>query len=138
MVLQIVARSCASNIGRNCSKSTVINLNLKRSFHFSNTVRQQQQQQQQQQQKPLFGNREIKPIVQRRKLTKIFITIGRLVDSWNNTETKWYPIPVALGLSVIGFIQYRRVRQREDANLERPKYVATGPWQVIEIVYSCI
>lgn len=58
----------------------------------------------------------------------------RLVDTWNNTETKWYPIPVALGLSVIGFIQYRRVRQREDAIQERPKYAANGPWQVKVIV----
>lgn len=55
-----------------------------------------------------------------------------MVDSWKNTETKWYPIPVALGLSVIGFIQYRRVIQREENKLEHPKkYVATGPWQVI-------
>jgi phosphatidylserine decarboxylase len=53
-----------------------------------------------------------------------------LADSWNNTETKWYPIPVALGLGVIGVIQYRRVRAREDGNLEQPKYKATGPWQV--------
>ncbi|KAG1115941.1 hypothetical protein G6F42_013820 [Rhizopus arrhizus] len=76
-----------------------------KSFHTS-AIRQQQQQQQ----KPL---------------------LGRLIDSWNNTETKWYPIPVALGLGVIGFIQYRRVIQREEDRLEHPKkYVASGPWQV--------
>ncbi|KAI8367888.1 phosphatidylserine decarboxylase [Choanephora cucurbitarum] len=56
----------------------------------------------------------------------------RLADSWNNTETKWYPIPVALGLSVIGFIQYRRVREREEqeTHQQQKKYVASGPWQV--------
>lgn len=53
-----------------------------------------------------------------------------MADSWNNTETKWYPIPVALGLGVIGTIQYRRVREREANQSERPKYVASGPWQV--------
>lgn len=78
-----------------------------KSFHTSAIRRQQQQQQQ----KPL---------------------LGRLIDSWNNTETKWYPIPVALGLGVIGFIQYRRVIQREEDRLEHPKkYVASGPWQVM-------
>ncbi|KAI8048331.1 phosphatidylserine decarboxylase-domain-containing protein [Gilbertella persicaria] len=66
--------------------------------------------QQQQQKKPLFS---------------------RLASSWNNTETKWYPIPVALGLGVIGSIQYLRVREREDRHVEHPKkYVASGPWQV--------
>ena len=57
----------------------------------------------------------------------------RLADSWNNTETKWYPIPVALGLSVIGFIQYRKVREREEqeTHQQQKKYVASGPWQVI-------
>ncbi|KAI7893412.1 phosphatidylserine decarboxylase-domain-containing protein [Mucor mucedo] len=81
------------------------NVTLSKHFHVSAISRQQQEQQK----KPLFG---------------------RLADSWNNTETKWYPIPVALGLGVIGAIQYRRVRQREENKLEKPKYVANGPWQV--------
>ncbi|KAL1930516.1 hypothetical protein VTP01DRAFT_10678 [Rhizomucor pusillus] len=59
----------------------------------------------------------------------------RLRHAWNTTETKWYPIPVGLGLGVIGYIQYRHVRKRELKKLEeggrpRPKYTATGPWQV--------
>ncbi|KAI8143031.1 phosphatidylserine decarboxylase-domain-containing protein [Fennellomyces sp. T-0311] len=54
----------------------------------------------------------------------------RLRDAWNNTETKWTPMPVGLGLAVIGYIQYRRVRDREDADRPKPKYVASGPWQV--------
>lgn len=54
---------------------------------------------------------------------------NRLTDTWNSTETKWYPIPVALGLSVIAAIQYRHIQQR-DKTVERPKYIATGPWQV--------
>ncbi|GAA5802455.1 hypothetical protein HPULCUR_007920 [Helicostylum pulchrum] len=100
MVLQLTARSCALSLKRNCKGLGPI-----RSFHSSLAKRQQQQQQQ----KPL---------------------LGRLADSWNNTETKWYPIPVALGLGVIGTIQYRRVREREANQSERPKYVASGPWQV--------
>ena len=39
-------------------------------------------------------------------------------------------MPVGLGLALIGYIQYRRVRDREDADLPKPKYVASGPWQV--------
>ncbi|CAO3703163.1 unnamed protein product [Rhizopus stolonifer] len=56
---------------------------------------------------------------------------GRIVDSWNKTEVKWYPIPVALGLTVIGVIQYRHIKEREEREVtEKPKYKATGPWQV--------
>ncbi|ORZ14781.1 phosphatidylserine decarboxylase-domain-containing protein [Absidia repens] len=55
-------------------------------------------------------------------------------DAWNNTETVWYPIPVGLGLAVIGYIQYRHIREREaakgDDEARKPKYVADGPWQV--------
>ncbi|CAO3659723.1 unnamed protein product [Rhizopus microsporus] len=58
-------------------------------------------------------------------------TFGRVVDSWNNTQVKWYPIPVALGLAVIGAIQYRHIQQRvEKEDTQKPKYRATGPWQV--------
>lgn len=63
------------------------------------------------------------------------LSVERLRNAWNNTEVKWYPISVGLGLAVIGYIQFNRVRQRELAKLQeegkpRPKYVATGPWQV--------
>ncbi|CAO3616245.1 unnamed protein product [Cunninghamella blakesleeana] len=59
----------------------------------------------------------------------------QISDAWNNTEVKWYPIPVGLGLAVIGVIHYRRVRERElkkleDSGIQKPKYVASGPWQV--------
>lgn len=53
MVLQVVVRACASNIGRRSTRSTVLKLNSARSFHLSNVARQQQQKQQ----KPLLGNR---------------------------------------------------------------------------------
>ncbi|KAI9480273.1 MAG: phosphatidylserine decarboxylase-domain-containing protein [Benjaminiella poitrasii] len=61
---------------------------------------------------------------------------SRIKDSWNNTEVKWYPISVTLGLSVIAFIQYRRVIARESeqnqqqSNESKRKYLVTGPWQV--------
>ncbi|KAI8065578.1 phosphatidylserine decarboxylase-domain-containing protein [Gongronella butleri] len=79
----------------------------RRGFHVSPRVLQQQQQQQ-------------------RKKT--------LYEAWTTTETKWYPIPVGLGLLVIGYIQYRHVVEREEKRLAQeayePKYKATGPWQV--------
>ncbi|CDH55436.1 phosphatidylserine decarboxylase [Lichtheimia corymbifera JMRC:FSU:9682] len=56
----------------------------------------------------------------------------RLQSAWNDTETKWYPIPVGLGLAVVGYVQIRHIRDREGNNQEqpKPKYVADGPWQV--------
>ncbi|KAG1152768.1 hypothetical protein G6F37_006381 [Rhizopus arrhizus] len=58
-------------------------------------------------------------------------TFERIVDSWNKTKIKWYPIPVGLGLSVIGVIQYRHIKEREEKETtDKPKYRATGPWQV--------
>ncbi|KAG1044027.1 hypothetical protein G6F43_011524 [Rhizopus delemar] len=58
-------------------------------------------------------------------------TFERIADSWNKTKIKWYPIPVGLGLSVIGVIQYRHIKEREEKETtDKPKYRATGPWQV--------
>ena len=125
MVFQIAARSCSVNLSRNCTRSPGFEIIARQPFHSTVNARQQQQQHKQ---KPLFGKHQRMHIYhEKRNLERI---IGRLADSWNNTETKWYPIPVALGLGVIGFIQYRRVRQREDAKAEKPRYVASGPWQV--------
>ncbi|KAI8099839.1 phosphatidylserine decarboxylase-domain-containing protein [Halteromyces radiatus] len=82
---------------------------LVRQFHPSPSFAQQHQQKK----KPIFG---------------------QIKDAWNNTETVWYPIPVGLGLAVIGYIQYRHIRQREATKeveeQTKPKYVADGPWQV--------
>ncbi|KAI9313621.1 phosphatidylserine decarboxylase-domain-containing protein [Dichotomocladium elegans] len=57
----------------------------------------------------------------------------RIRHAWATTETKWYPIPAGLGLAVIAYIQFRHVQTREQPNESdqpKPKYVATGPWQV--------
>ena len=56
--------------------------------------------------------------------------LERLRHAWNSTETKWSPMPVGLGLAVIGYIQYRHVRERQLEERPKPKYVASGPWQV--------
>ncbi|KAG2218828.1 hypothetical protein INT45_007595 [Circinella minor] len=56
--------------------------------------------------------------------------LERLRHAWNSTETKWSPMPVGLGLAVIGYIQYRHVRERQLEDRPKPKYVASGPWQV--------
>ncbi|KAI7864578.1 phosphatidylserine decarboxylase-domain-containing protein [Spinellus fusiger] len=80
---------------------------------FHSTLRQQQHQQQHQQKtkRPLWG---------------------RLVESWNTTQVKWYPISLGLGFTVIGLIQYQRVIKREARQQQESNehYVASGPWQV--------
>ncbi|KAI8888259.1 phosphatidylserine decarboxylase [Backusella circina FSU 941] len=53
----------------------------------------------------------------------------KAVDTWKNTETIWKPIPIALGLAVIGAVQYKHILEREDPE-HKPKYKASGPWQV--------
>ncbi|GAB5589850.1 phosphatidylserine decarboxylase 1 [Umbelopsis nana] len=60
---------------------------------------------------------------------------AKLFSAWKNTEVKWAPIPVGLGLGLLCVIQYRRVVERErerqeDDQVVRRKYVASGPWQV--------
>ncbi|KAL1916235.1 uncharacterized protein VTP21DRAFT_5852 [Calcarisporiella thermophila] len=65
----------------------------------------------------------------------------RLADqvrrAWNSTETKWYPIPIGLGLAVIGFQHYLHVQKREREQREGKegdeggdRAVIVGPWQV--------
>ncbi|ORX50134.1 phosphatidylserine decarboxylase [Hesseltinella vesiculosa] len=94
-----------------------------RPFHQSS--RWLQQQQQQQRKKTISGRFSGGSLLTRKVLS---------IEAWNTTEVKWYPIPVGLGMAVIAYIQYRHVREREDRKLEqesaKPKYTATGPWQV--------
>ncbi|KAI8994710.1 phosphatidylserine decarboxylase-domain-containing protein [Pilobolus umbonatus] len=93
------------------------------SFHHSTHLRHLQPQQ-----KPLFSNYPFPIYAKREFIDRLHL--GKLAESWNNTETKWYPIPIALGLSVIAVIQYRHIQQKSKSEEERPKYVASGPWQV--------
>lgn len=122
MVLRPLVRSSLSHRAQALTYSRFTN--ARHLFH-STANRQQQQQQQ----KPLLG--KLSNSYESFERFKQTLYVGRLVDSWKNTETKWYPIPVALGLGVLAVIQYRRVIKREEYNLEHPKkYVASGPWQV--------
>ncbi|OZJ06329.1 hypothetical protein BZG36_00706 [Bifiguratus adelaidae] len=61
----------------------------------------------------------------------------RLQQAWNETEVKWYPIPVGVGLALLAFLQYQKVSRRERRRLEEqeaggqePRYVVKGPWSV--------
>ena len=71
----------------------------------------------------------------------------RLGKAWRDTKTEWYPIPVGLGIGVLGVLQFNRVRAREKAaeeeRLEAPeengnghrppkrkRIRPSGPWQV--------
>ena len=44
--------------------------------------------------------------------------LSRLRAALRNTKVAWYPIPVGLGISFLGFAQVYRVRQREKLRLE--------------------
>ncbi|KAJ6263571.1 hypothetical protein Dda_2135 [Drechslerella dactyloides] len=66
----------------------------------------------------------------------------RLRTAWNDTPIKWYPIPVGLGITFLGFKHYLDVMERERQIAEderqsmdpkdprRRKVRPTGPWQV--------
>ena len=72
----------------------------------------------------------------------------RLRRALGETKIKWYPIPVALGIGFLGFVQFNRINEREKANQRqgeidgestdgRPKrrerIRPTGPWFVKQI-----
>jgi phosphatidylserine decarboxylase len=75
---------------------------------------------------------------------------SRLRTAWANTPIQWYPIPVGVGVGFLGFLQFQRVRAREQARIEqeeqrmakededaenngrrpkkRPRIRPSGPW----------
>ncbi|KAF3021041.1 phosphatidylserine decarboxylase 1 [Neopestalotiopsis sp. 37M] len=69
---------------------------------------------------------------------------SRLGSALRNTKVQWYPIPVALGVGFLGFVQFYKTQARERERLEqeaadgefgvrpqkRPKIRPDGPWQV--------
>ncbi|KAI0408054.1 phosphatidylserine decarboxylase-domain-containing protein [Xylaria palmicola] len=68
---------------------------------------------------------------------------SRLRHALNDTKVKWYPIPVGLGVGLLGFIHFYKTQAREKERLEReaseeqerrPKKRSRvrpdGPWQV--------
>ncbi|KAI2643357.1 phosphatidylserine decarboxylase-domain-containing protein [Xylaria nigripes] len=68
---------------------------------------------------------------------------SRLRHALNDTKVKWYPIPVGLGVGLLGVIQFYKNQTREKERLEReasdekeppprkrPRVRPDGPWQV--------
>ncbi|KAF9433728.1 phosphatidylserine decarboxylase 1 [Entomortierella beljakovae] len=56
---------------------------------------------------------------------------GKVKKAWNDTPIKWSPIPIGLGLALITFLQYRKIRERDaESNREVSKAVIVGPWHV--------
>ncbi|KAK2762204.1 phosphatidylserine decarboxylase 1 [Arachnomyces sp. PD_36] len=67
---------------------------------------------------------------------------SRLGYAWNNTKVEWYPIPVGLGIGLLGVLQFykkqraenaRRERESENGeyeNVPRKRIRPSGPWQV--------
>ncbi|KAI1819159.1 phosphatidylserine decarboxylase-domain-containing protein [Xylaria intraflava] len=68
---------------------------------------------------------------------------SKLRHALNDTKVKWYPIPVGLGVGLLGFIQFYKTQVREKERLEheasqaeeprpkkRPRVRPDGPWQV--------
>ncbi|KAI1438219.1 phosphatidylserine decarboxylase-domain-containing protein [Xylaria sp. CBS 124048] len=68
---------------------------------------------------------------------------SKLRHALNDTKVKWYPIPVGLGVGLLGFIQFYKTQRREKDRLEldasepeqprpkkRPRVRPDGPWQV--------
>lgn len=64
---------------------------------------------------------------------------SRLRNSWNNTPTRWYPIPIALGAAVLLATQYRKSPFSTKASPDEVQVSGdggdvalkgSGPWQV--------
>lgn len=51
---------------------------------------------------------------------------SRLRAALGQTQIKWYPIPVGLGIGFLGFTQLYKAQQREKARLEEERLEAEG------------
>ncbi|KAG9046857.1 phosphatidylserine decarboxylase 1 [Tulasnella sp. UAMH 9824] len=60
---------------------------------------------------------------------------SRVADAWNNTPTKWYPLPIGVGALLLAAVQYRKEQRKRN----EPEVVADDngtvvkvkhPWQV--------
>lgn len=76
---------------------------------------------------------------------------SRLRQAWNSTPVRWYSIPTGVGIAFLGFLQFQKVREREQTRIEeearryeeengdsedgrrpkkRPRIRPSGPWSV--------
>ncbi|KIY45808.1 phosphatidylserine decarboxylase [Fistulina hepatica ATCC 64428] len=61
--------------------------------------------------------------------------VGKLVNAWTQTPTKWYPLPIAVGALLLVVIQYRknirRAQKMLDVDEDGMEVIRLkGPWQV--------
>jgi phosphatidylserine decarboxylase len=61
--------------------------------------------------------------------------IGKLINAWTQTPTKWYPLPIAVGALLLVAIQYRkksrRARKEVDVDEDGLEVIKLkGPWHV--------
>ncbi|KAF8308606.1 phosphatidylserine decarboxylase [Clavulina sp. PMI_390] len=54
----------------------------------------------------------------------------RLAKAWNETPTKWYPLPVGVGALLLAFISFRKKQQQEAADDPDAAVRPSGRWQV--------
>lgn len=52
---------------------------------------------------------------------------SRLRAALNDTKIQWYPIPVGLGIGLLGLLQFNKIREREKAN-QREEEEEEGEW----------
>lgn len=69
--------------------------------------------------------------------------LGRLVNAWTETPTKWYPLPLAVGALLLVAIQYRKKVKRAQKEVELNEdglevIKLKGPWHVRHILSSTI
>jgi hypothetical protein len=77
-----------------------------------------------------------------RRLVSFFVpacilskNIGRLLNAWSETPTKWYPLPLAVGALLLVVLQYRKKLSRTQKEVHadeegREVIRLKGPWQV--------
>jgi hypothetical protein len=69
-------------------------------------------------------------------------------QSWKNTKTTWYPIPISMGiayfktgLGCLAFLQFLKIQKREKELAAQHDHLHTkveGPLAVFEYLFSCV
>lgn len=59
---------------------------------------------------------------------------GRLAAAWNDTPTKWYPLPFGVGALLLAVLQWRKRTEHESGEIEdgasEPPVKVKGRWKV--------
>lgn len=74
-----------------------------------------------------------------READDLVIKTARLRKRWQETPTKWSPIPVSLGAAVLVVLTfYKQASEKGKEPLPEGSVKVQGPWQVSHLGYVCL